>query len=118
MQSLALGALAVGLFSAGAVAVAQVPELRAAVDSVLDHARFSSLPVVAVITLVNGLAEEMFFRGALYAAIGVQWPVLISTGLYGLTTVASGNSCWSWPRSCSACWSGSSGGSPAGCSGR
>jgi membrane protease YdiL (CAAX protease family) len=33
----------------------------------------------------------MFFRGALFAAIGVRRPVLISTVLYALATVAGGN---------------------------
>jgi uncharacterized protein len=44
-----------------------------------------------VITLVNGIAEELFFRGALFAAIGLWHPVLISTLLYGLATVPGGN---------------------------
>lgn len=91
VQSLALGAFAVGLFSAGALVVAQIPPLRMSVDDVLDHARFGSLPVVALITLMNGLAEELFFRGALFAAIGRRHPVLISTFLYALTTVFSLN---------------------------
>ncbi|MFZ0159046.1 MAG: type II CAAX endopeptidase family protein [Kineosporiaceae bacterium] len=91
VQSLALGLLAVAVFCAGAVVVARVPVLRDHVNDVLDHARFSLLPVVAVITVVNGVAEELFFRGALYAAIGRRYPVLVSTGLYALTTVASAN---------------------------
>ena len=28
------------------------------------------LPLVVFITVINGLAEEMFFRGALYSALG------------------------------------------------
>ena len=44
-----------------------------------------------MITLVNGIAEELFFRGALFAAIGVRHPVLISTVIYTLATVAGGN---------------------------
>ena len=40
---------------------------------------------------VNGAAEEVFFRGALFAAIGRKHPVLISTGVYALATVATGN---------------------------
>ena len=35
--------------------------------------------LVAVITVMNGIAEEIFFRGALFAAIGVWHPVAIST---------------------------------------
>lgn len=91
VQPLALGVLSVAVFSAGAVLVAQVPALRNSLNEVLDHARFAWLPVVALVTLVNGLAEEVFFRGALYAAIGRRHAVVISTGLYALTTVASGN---------------------------
>lgn len=90
VQSLALGLLAAGVFCAGAVLVAQVPLLQDAVDDVLDHARYAALPLVAVITLVNGLAEELFFRGALYAAVGGN-QVLVTTALYVLVTVATGN---------------------------
>jgi uncharacterized protein len=42
-------------------------------------------------TLANGLAEEIFFRGALYAAIGDRHPVLTSTAVYGLATAATRN---------------------------
>ena len=91
VQPLCVGLLAVLVFAAGAVVVAQVPVLRDAVDDVLDHARFASLPVVVVITLVNGVAEELFFRGALYAAVGVRHPVLTTTVVYTLVTVTTGN---------------------------
>lgn len=91
LQPLVLGVGAVAIFVLGAVLVAQIPPLRSSVNAVLDHARFASLPVVAVITVVNGIAEELFFRGALFAAIGARYPVLISTVIYGLTTVATGN---------------------------
>jgi hypothetical protein len=91
VQPLCVGLLAVALFAAGAVVVVQVPVLRHAVDDVLDHARFASLPVVVVITLVNGLAEELFFRGALYAAVGVRHPVATTTVVYALVTVTTGN---------------------------
>jgi len=44
-----------------------------------------------VITVINGVAEELFFRGALYTALGRQHPLLISTLLYTAATMASGN---------------------------
>lgn len=91
VQSLALGVLAVVISLGAMLVVAQVPVLRDPVNDVLDHARFASLPLVAVITLVNGIAEEVFFRGALFAAIGRKYPVPISTALYTLTTIGSGN---------------------------
>jgi hypothetical protein len=46
---------------------------------------------VLVTTLANGAAEEVFFRGALYAAIGARQPVATSTGVYVLATVATRN---------------------------
>jgi uncharacterized protein len=60
-------------------------------EDVLGYARLGNLWIIFMITLVNGIAEELFFRGALFAAIGVRLPVLISTVLYALATVASGN---------------------------
>lgn len=90
-QSLVLGLLAVGVFCAGALVVAQVPPLRDAVNEVLDHARYAPLPLVGLMTVVNGVAEEIFFRGALYAAVGAGRQVLVTTGLYVLVTAASGN---------------------------
>lgn len=91
LQPFLLGVLVVGVFCAGAVVVAQFPFLSGLVNEVLDYARFASLPVVAVITLMNGLAEEVFFRGALFAAIGRRYAVLISTVLYALATAGTGN---------------------------
>ena len=41
--------------------------------------------------MLNGIAEEVFFRGALFAAIGARHPVLISTAVYAVATVATGN---------------------------
>lgn len=89
VQSLALAALITGLFLAGAVVVAQVPLLRGPVDELLDHARFGSLPLVWAITMINGIGEELFFRGGLYAAIK-KHQVTVSTILYTLTTVGTG----------------------------
>ena len=42
-------------------------------------------------TLANGAGEEVFFRGAMYAAIGENHPVLLSTGVYTLSVVVTGN---------------------------
>lgn len=90
LQSLCLGGLLLAIFLAGAVVVAQVPVLAEPVDDLLDHARFGSLPVVLALTLLNGVAEETFFRGALYAAIPVRWTIGVTTVVYALTTVVSG----------------------------
>lgn len=91
VQPIAMGLFAVAVFCAAAVVVAQIPVLTEQVNSVLDYARYASLPLVALITLVNGLAEELFFRGALFAAVGDRYPVIVSTALYALTTTVTGN---------------------------
>lgn len=90
VQSLTLGVLLLAIFLVGAVAVARVPVLREPVDRLLAHAAYGSLSVVAVITAVNGVAEELYFRGALYAAIGRRRAVTISTLVYTLVTAAAG----------------------------
>ncbi|MBA8794956.1 hypothetical protein FHX74_002584 [Friedmanniella endophytica] len=87
-----LGLLVGGVFVLGGLVVRQVPPLRAYVSTVLDHATVSgALPVVIGITLGNGLAEELFFRGALFAALGRHRPAVFSTLIYALITVATGN---------------------------
>ncbi|MFN8099041.1 MAG: lysostaphin resistance A-like protein [Dermatophilaceae bacterium] len=91
VQSLALGGLLVGIFLAGAVVVAKIPPLLDAVDAVLDHARFGSLPVILAIVILNGIAEELYFRGALFAAVGRRHAVAVTTVIYALTTAGTGN---------------------------
>ncbi|MFC8501483.1 CPBP family intramembrane glutamic endopeptidase [Pedococcus sp. NPDC057267] len=90
VQSLALGAVLLGVFLLGGMVVARVPFLRDPVNQLLDHARLGSLALVAVITAVNGIAEELYFRGALYAAVGRRHAVLVTTVVYALTTVGAG----------------------------
>jgi CAAX protease family protein len=85
------GLLLAALFVLGAFVIRTVPALASLTEDVLGYARLGNLWIIVVITLVNGVAEELFFRGALFAAIGVWHPVLISTTLYALATVAGGN---------------------------
>ena len=42
-------------------------------------------------TLLSGAAEEVFFRGAVYAAAGTGHPVAVSTAVYVLSTSATRN---------------------------
>jgi uncharacterized protein len=86
-----LAVLSGATFVAGALIVRQIDPLQDYVAHVLDHARQGDLTLVAVVTLVNGVGEEIFFRGALFAAIGRHRPVLVSTAIYALVTVATGN---------------------------
>lgn len=85
------GAAAFGVFYGCALACRFVPVLNEAIASILRYADQGSAPLVTLTTLVNGAAEEIFFRGALYAAVGVQRPVVISTAVYAIATVPTRN---------------------------
>ncbi len=86
-----IGLLASAFFLAGALVVREIGPLRGYTESVLAHARRGSLPLLAFLTLLNGVTEEIFFRGALYAAIGNRRPVQVSTAVYAVVTLATGN---------------------------
>ncbi|MCV7344299.1 CPBP family intramembrane glutamic endopeptidase [Mycolicibacterium rhodesiae] len=91
ITGLAIGLLLGGVFVLGGLVTREIPPVAEAITRVLEYANHGSLLLIVVITLVNGLAEEMFFRGALYTALGAFHPVVISTVLYTIATCASGN---------------------------
>lgn len=88
---IALGLAASAVFVLGALVVRQIGPLATFVGNVLAHANQGNLALVAFLALANGAAEEVFFRGALFAAIGVKHPVLISTVIYAVVTIATAN---------------------------
>ena len=87
---IAIGLALAAIFVGGALVVREVPWLGSQVVHVLDFADQGSLPLLALITLVNGIAEELFFRGAAYAAT-TRYPVIVTTVAYTLATLATGN---------------------------
>ena len=86
-----VGLILSAIFAAGALVMRLIPPLASLTEDVLGYARAGNIWLILVITMVNGIAEELFFRGALFAAIGVRHPVLISTIVYTAATVAGGN---------------------------
>ncbi len=85
------GMAAFGAFYGAALVARRIPVLDHALRSVLQYAKEGNGPAVLLTTLANGAAEEVFFRGALYAAVGGQRPVLQSTAVYALATTATRN---------------------------
>lgn len=88
-----LGAAMVALFVVGALLVrglAFLQPLEDQIRNVLAIADSGSLPILVVITALNGIAEELFFRGAAYAAIP-RHPVVWTTVAYTVATLATGN---------------------------
>lgn len=80
-----------GVFVVGGLIARQIPAVATPITRVLQYAHHGSFWLVVLITLINGVAEEMFFRGALYTALGRFAPLTISTLLYLAVTLASGN---------------------------
>ena len=64
--------------------------LEGQIVRVMDYADQGSTPLLVLVTAVSGIAEELFFRGAAYAAITVH-PVLWTTVAYVVATAATGN---------------------------
>jgi membrane protease YdiL (CAAX protease family) len=86
-----MGAAAFGAFYGAALVARHIPVLNRALTDILAFADQGSAPLVTMTTFANGAAEEMFFRGALYAAVGTNHPVAKSTAVYALATTATRN---------------------------
>jgi membrane protease YdiL (CAAX protease family) len=88
---LVTGVGAFAFFYGCALVVRGVPVLNRAISRVLDFAEQGNGPLVLLTTYANGVGEEVFFRGALFAALPDGAAVAGSTGIYALTTVATRN---------------------------
>jgi membrane protease YdiL (CAAX protease family) len=90
VQPVLIGALLALLFVVGAFVVREIPWLDEQVKDVLRHSQEGSFALLLLVTVANGIAEELFFRGAMYAAIRrhqVAWTTLA----YTVATLATGN---------------------------
>ncbi|MGH3564871.1 MAG: lysostaphin resistance A-like protein [Pseudonocardia sp.] len=86
-----IGAGAFATFYGCALTAREIPVLNRAISNVLTYADRGSGPFVLLTTLANGAAEEVFFRGAVYAAAGDRHPVVLSSAVYALATIATRN---------------------------
>jgi membrane protease YdiL (CAAX protease family) len=91
LTGIAVGLILGGIFVVGGLVAREIGPVAEFITRVLEYANHGSLLLIVVITLVNGFAEELFFRGALYPALGTFHPVVISTLLYAVATSAGGN---------------------------
>jgi len=83
-----------GLFAltcGAAIATRHIPILDRAVKDVLRFADGGPAPLLILTTGANAIAEELFFRGALFSAVGESRPVISSTIAYTATTTATRN---------------------------
>lgn len=91
LTPLLTGVGAFGLFYGIAHVARRIPVLDDVISRVLVFADEGDDRLVLLTTLANGLGEEIFFRGALYAALGEQHPVAASTAIYALSTTTTRN---------------------------
>ena len=87
---LLVGAALSLVFVVGAFLVLAFPWLHEQVKEVLRHSEQGSAAMLLLVTVANGIAEELFFRGAFYAAIPRR-QVLWTTIAYTIATLATGN---------------------------
>lgn len=91
LTPLVTGLGAFGVFYAGAHVAKRIPFLDRALAEVLAFADEGDSRLVLATTLANGLSEELFFRGALYAGLENHAPVVSSTAVYTVATVTTRN---------------------------
>jgi membrane protease YdiL (CAAX protease family) len=92
-HGLAAGAVLAAVFTAGGLVVrglAVLEPLESAVADVVTYADRGSVPLLLVVTVLNGLAEELFFRGAVVDALP-RHRVALSTLAYVVATALTGN---------------------------
>lgn len=86
-----VGVVVGGAFLVGGLVAREIPGVREYVTRVLEFADYGPLALVVFITVINGVAEELFFRGALYTALGRTYPAVVSTIIYIVTVLATRN---------------------------
>jgi CAAX protease family protein len=86
-----IGLLLGAVFVLGGLIAREIPAVSELITRVLQYTDQGSWRLTMAIALLGGIAEELFYRGALYTALGRHHPLLISTAVYVVATMASGN---------------------------
>jgi membrane protease YdiL (CAAX protease family) len=85
------GVGAFGLFYGAARLARHIPPLNRAIGSVLHYADDGSTRLVLLTACANAVAEELFFRGALWSLVQDSHPIVKTTLAYAATTAATRN---------------------------
>ena len=86
-----LGVAAFLVFLAGDFIVRPVPYLHRQIDYIINHAGGNTVVLAVLVAVVNGLGEELFFRGAVYSAFGPRKPLFAATIVYIAVIACAGN---------------------------
>lgn len=91
VQSTCLALLLTAVFLLGAAAIGRFGTLHEEITQVTDRMRNGPIILIMASLTYLSIAEELFFRNAVFDALRPRNAVLISTLLYGLVIAASGN---------------------------
>jgi uncharacterized protein len=86
-----IGLLLGAVFVLGGLIARQIPVVAELITRILHYTDQGSWRLTMAIALLGAIAEEAFYRGALFTALGRHHPLLISTVVYVAATLASGN---------------------------
>ena len=86
-----IGLLLGCVFVLGGLIAREIPAVSELITRVLQYTDQGSWRATMAVALLGGIAEELFYRGALYTALGRYHPALVSTIIYVAATLASGN---------------------------
>ncbi len=91
VKSVLAGVGAFGLFYRAAHLARGTPLLERAIRRALAYEREGSSPLILLTTGLNGVAEEMFYRGALWSVVADSNPIATTTLAYTAATAATRN---------------------------
>ena len=74
-----IGLLLGAVFVLGGLIAREIPAVSELITRVLQYTDQGSWRLIMAIALLGGIAEELFYRGALYTALGRHHPLVIST---------------------------------------
>ncbi|HEY2086494.1 MAG TPA: CPBP family intramembrane glutamic endopeptidase, partial [Mycobacterium sp.] len=76
-------------FIVGGLIAREIPVVAELITRLLQYSNQGSWRLTMAVALLAAVGEEMFYRGALYTALGRHHPLLISTVIYVIATLAS-----------------------------
>jgi membrane protease YdiL (CAAX protease family) len=86
-----VGAGLAAVFVVGALIVRHVAFLADRIEDILAYERRGSWPGVLALTIANGIAEEVYFRGAVQPALPARLQLPATVAIYAVITMATGN---------------------------
>ena len=86
-----IGLLLGGVFVLGGLIAREIPAVAELITRVLQYTDQGSWRLTMAVALIGGIAEELFYRGAFYTALGRYHPALVSTIVYVVATGQRGS---------------------------